>query len=239
MTIDNIVEIPGTLRDAYKQTVQGTFLCVDQINAQRRTKLKFRGAYTGDGNVYSLDGRRKTPTWRITREVSKTLSGLFVVNPVLKNIDDASKQLRDNENYQVTPADFKAVKKAPETVTADLTQLGLEGSKAVYCCLPIDTSKDLRAYNPEQQKALLRVFGPSEDDYSENMKMLRDSHQKIKETRIFVLNPEYVREKAVKGPIGRASWRNDFDDGYSGFFADVRIINDYGRVFGVRRRESR
>ncbi len=228
MTLEQKIEnIPGNLRDAYKQAVPGTLKHVDELMRERRTNPKLRELwfYTPDGNVYSRDG--KTPTLRITREP---------VNPVLNHIDDAVDEIVNTGNYKVLPADFEAVKAAADTVTIDLTQLGLQGDDNEWRYLAVNTSKAITKYSDKQQKLLRRVFGPTDEDYNANMKMLRESPQQIEETRVYVLNPQYVQEQAKESPIARASWLDDFGSG-SSFGADVRDL-DGNRLRGVRRRAS-
>ncbi len=200
--------IPGNLRDAYKQAVPGTVLCVDQLMKERITnpELINLGFYTADGEVYSVDN--EVPTLRITREA---------VNPVLKSIDAAFTQLTTSENYLVPSADFAAVKAAADTVVIDLSQLTLQGTDKEWRYLAVDTSKELSKYNDEDQKLLGRVFGAG-SDYSAVMEMLRLSRQRIKETKVFVLNQDYVKANASVDPVGRASWLDIFSY-YSDFYA--------------------
>ncbi len=217
--------LDGNLRDAYKQAVPGTVLCVDQLMKERITNPELRDLwfYTADGEVYSMDNG--TPTLRITRET---------VNPVLKNIDAASEQLVNHRNYLVPSAEFAAVKSASDTVVIDLTKLRLQGKENEWCYLAVNTSTTITDYNPEEQKLLGRVFGAS-SDYALIMEMLRQSLQRIQETKIFVLNPDYVKTEAKNEPVGRASWLVNFLNGCSYFDADNRGINSLSRVRGVRR----
>ena len=227
MTIEQKLEnIAGNLRDAYKLIVPGTMRHVDELMRERRENIELRNQwfYTADGEVYSLEN--KTPTLWVTREAT---------NPVLKNIEDAFEQLITKGNYLVTPADFEAVRNASDTVSIDLTQLGLQKDNKEYQHLKIDTSKKLGKYNAEQQKLLRRIYGPTDEDYTANMQVLRDSQLKIKETRIFVLNPNYVKANVKNNAVGRASWLSSFSLN-SDFGANVRSVDyDVSCVRGVRR----
>ncbi len=210
MILENIV---GNLRDAYKQAVPGTVLCVDQLMKERITNPELRNNlfYTADGEVYSMDG--KTPTLRITREAS---------NPILKNINVAFDQLMRKWNYFVPFAEFEAVKAAPDTVVIDLNQLKLQDDDSEWRYLAVDTSRPLGKYNAEEQKLLERVFGVG-DDYTRVMEMLRTSRLRIRQTRVYVLNPWYVTMKGAN-IIGRASWLGCFLN-YSYFDASSRNFN--------------
>ena len=194
---NKLENIEGDLRDAYKQIVPSTMRHVDELMAERRTNSSLRnlGFYTADGEVYSLDNG--VPTLRITRGS---------VNPVLKNIDDAFEQLVNQYNYLVTSADFEAVVNAKDTVSIDLTQLELQAYNDTHQHLVIDTSKALAKYKPEQQKLLRRVYGPTDENYSANMQMLRT--EKITETSIYVLALDYIKKHVENNPVGRASWLN-------------------------------
>ncbi|MDP3728100.1 MAG: hypothetical protein Q8R18_01465, partial [bacterium] len=75
----------------------------------------------------------------------------------------------------------------------------------------------------------------SGDAFIHVMKMLADAN--IKETKVYVLNPEYVQKNTKEGAIGRASWLDFFDDN-SNFNADGRSFNYNSRLRGVRRRAS-
>ncbi len=215
--------IPGNLKDAYKQAVPGAVLCVDQLMKERITNHELRDLwfYTADGEVYSVDNG--VPTLRITREA---------VNPVLKNIDAAFEQLVHQGNYLVPSAEFAAVKSAADTVVIDLSQLTLRGEEKEWRYLAVDTSKELSQYNAEEQKLLGRVFGAG-SDYAAVMEMLRQSPPRITETKVFVLAPDYVKANASVDPVGRASLLDNFGS-YSDFFAFDRGIYNNGLLRGVR-----
>ena len=224
MTIEQKLEnITGNLRDAYKLIVPGTMRHVDELMRERRENIELRNQwfYTADGEVYSLEN--KTPTLWVTREAT---------NPVLKNIEDAFEQLITKGNYLVTPADFEAVRNASDTVSIDLTQLGLQKDNKEYQHLKIDTSKKLGKYNAEQQKLLRRIYGPTDENYSANMQMLRT--EKITETSIYVLALDYIKKHVENNPVGRASWLNIFNSN-SNFDANVHSVNYHDRLRGVSR----
>ena len=83
-----------------------------------------------------------------------------------------------------------------------------------------------------------RVYGPTEEDYSANMQMLRYSQQKILDAKIFVLNPNYVKANAKENAVGRGSWLGSFSYN-STFVADGgNVSNNGGCVRGVRREVS-
>lgn len=219
--------IRGNLRPLYKELQPGTMQHVDQLMNQRFTYTKYRYECfcTADGGVYVLDGAGKTPSLAITREVH---------NPVLKNIDDAFEQLHQNHNYRPVQADVEQALAAPETVLIALPSLRLSGDEAEWGYLKIGTTPaKYDKLNDEERKLAERVYGQG-DDFPKNMKMLKDAH--IGGTRIYVLNPDYVREHAAEAAIARASWLDSFDDPYSYFYAVDRAFGGGSCVRGVRKK---
>lgn len=227
MALEQTIEnIGGNLR-TYEELVPGTFKHADELTNERRTNLKLRNYsfWTADGAVYFMDNG--IPTLRITREAT---------NPVLKNIGVAFNKLANTSNYFVSSADFAAVKAASDTVVIDLTQLELQEhiTEKEWRYLIIDSSRKISEYNHEQQKLLLRVFGPTVEDYTVNMEMLRLSPQKITEVKFYILSPDYVKANIQKKPIARASWLDGFNF-RSGFCAGHRDVNFDFSLRGVCR----
>ncbi len=217
--------ITGNLKEGYKQLQSGTMLHVYELMNERRDnhELRTQWFYTADGEVYFLDGVRKTPTLAMTKEAH---------NPVLQNIDDAFDQLTGKGNYTVLDQDFKQALAAPDTLLITLPNLRLSKHDAEFSYLPFGTTPAKYAkLNDEERNFAERVYGQG-DDFAKNMKMLKEAG--IGETRIWLLNPEYVQKHAQEGAIARASWLSNFNDS-SRFSADDRGINDHDRVRGVRR----
>ena len=218
--------ITGNLRDGYKQLEAGTMLHVDEFMNERRDNHELRSQwfYTADGEMYFLDGVKKTPNLAMTREAH---------NPVLKNIDSAFYQLTQEHNYHVLQPDFEQALAVIDTVLIALPTLRLSKHDAEFSYLPIATTPSkYNKLNKEERKFAERVYGQG-DDFTKNMKMLKEEG-KISETRIWVLNPDYVQKHAAEGAIARASWLDLFD-GSSHFNAYGRSINLHVRVRGVRR----
>ena len=90
-----------------------------------------------------------------------------------------------------------------------MTQLRLQGNdndkELRYFVVPTTTYDYL---NPEERRLAERVHG-SGDAFVQVMKMLVSA--RIKETIVFVLNPDYVKKNAQKYPIWQASWLNNFN----------------------------
>ncbi len=229
MTLDQqLVNIEGNLRDAYKLCIPGTMQRASDIMNARRTNPELRSQwfYTADGIVYCNEGEQQV--LYICREM--TADGSQILNPVLKHIDDAFAQLTTQHNYRVSPADFNAVKSDPNTVRVVLNDLSLQGNETEWRYFAISTT-NYNTLNAEKRKFAECVYGQG-NDFVQSMNMLKDAH--ISETRVYVLNPDYVKTNAKQSPIGRASWLNSFNGG-SSFSAGGRSIYDSVRLRGVHR----
>ena len=217
--LENIL---GNLPEAYALVDPETMLHSDELQLERLTNRELRNLsfYTADGNLYDVhEGKARLS---ITRRDH---------NSVLRNINDAFAQLTSSGNYHPKREEALEAIAAESTVSIDLTQLRLQGDGKEWGYLAIPT-QNYGTLSPEERKLAERVHG-SGDAFVHVMKMLADAN--IKETRVYVLNPEYVQKEAQEGPLGRASWLYGFVN-YSYFDAFVRGIYDYYRLRGVRRR---
>ena len=109
-----------------------------------------------------------------------------------------------------------------------MTKLKLPIYSSTLSYLSIPTFGGL---NNEELRIAQCVYGHG-TDFLENMKMLKEAG--IKETVIYVYNPDYVRKFAAKGQFARAPWLGGFSGG-SLFDAVDRNVNGNYRVLGVRR----
>lgn len=233
MVLKNIY---GDYKEAYKQVVPGTILCVDQLidecinnpiteNGGSLRRLDF---FTADGEVYFRE--RGTPMLAITREAT---------NPVLKNIDAAFDQLDKKGNYKISKADFAAVKNASDTVFVDLSQLRLlDSGRSCYYYLGFRSNdgyifdgKDYVPANPEESKMMIR-YGYTSEHLRLLSKGKKNEFQPIEETRIAVEKPDYVLKKAKTGPFGMASWLSSFENGLY-FGAHIRDVHCEDFLRGV------
>lgn len=226
--------ITGNLLDAYRQVQPGTMLHVDELMNERRSnkELQYQWFYTADGLIYFLDGVDKIPTLLITREAH---------NPVLQRIDDAFEPLIKGANYHVLEVDLKKALAAPDRVLIALPNLRFPDIEKGWGFLRIRTAdgfiKTKNGYeaSTEDEQKVKERFGYT----SENLAMLRDSPEKIKETLVCFLNPDYVRKYAEESAIALASRLVGFNGNSSKFDATVRNIDYPGRVRGVRTNKVR
>ena len=211
--------LEGNLKDAYVLAEPGTVLHADELMNEQRTNDSLCGVpfYTADGNLYFIrDGK---PFWAITREPE---------NLVLRHLDAAFPQLIQSNNYYPDPAEAAEALVADDTILIDVSQLGLGGTGNEGCYLAINTAPEgYPQLNAEGRKAAERVFGSGED-FVQNMQMLRDA--RIRETKIYLLNPAYIARHASQRILGRGSWLGSFS-----FIGVDRDIGDLARLRGVRR----
>jgi hypothetical protein len=162
-------------------------------------------------------------------------------NPILKNIDEACNQLRNNDNYDVSEEDRKAVLDSAEeesVLRIRYSDLRLKGDRPEWKYIEIDTKKYSKPENKgglnQSERSFAEAVYGSGQDFIGNMKMLSDSG--ISSTRIYVLNKDYVRINTDEnGAIARACWLSKFNFN-SDFYAGNRdIILDYVALRGVNR----
>ena len=184
----NLETIAGDLR-TYAKLQPGTMLHVDELMKERRSnpELCDQSFYTADGELYFLQGKKKTPTLAITREKD---------NLVLRHLDDAFTQLTTTGNYRPNVQEVQQSIDAPETVLIDLTKLRLQGNDAEWRYLGISTT-EYDKLRPEERTLAERVYGQG-DEFGASLAMLHEAG--IKETRVYVLNPVYVQKEAEQGP---------------------------------------
>ncbi len=214
MTTDKLVNIYGYLRKAYNTAVPNTLRHVDELMTERRTSVELcrRTFYTADGALYFMD--EKKPKLALTREPE---------NLVLRHIDDAFIQLVFEGDYCPNPAEATSAIKARTTEVFDLSKLKLKTDDDDEFSFMEVSPTEYDRLNPEQRRLAERVYGKG-DDFVLNMKMLKEDD--IDMTKVYVLNPKYVREYAKSSPIGRTGWLNNFDEGYI-FAASDREVDCY------------
>lgn len=231
--------VVGDLR-AYGQLEKGTFQHVDQLLTERRVNpiteadgnLRNKFLYTADGHGY-FPRKDGGVDWAITREAE---------NLVLRHLDDhvnsSYDQLTKTHNYHPDNAEAQVAKDAESTVVIDMSKLRLTGDHKVIRSLWIRTEDGLiqtedgyQELNEEEQKVITRLGYTSED-----FKILHDHYPTLKDTEIYVLNPDYIKEKVEKSQsdsLWRASGLHGFG-GNSGFDAFIDEIDFRAPLRGVR-----
>jgi len=219
--LENIV---GSLKNALSQVDTSTVLHAHEIVKERRDNVNLRNQWfwTADFPMYRMEDGEAV-LYFAPREH----------NYLLKNIDDAIAQIKATGNYKLKPEDIDAVVKSAEsgiTLKVKLFDLKLQKHDDEFSYFEIDT-KNYRKLNKSQRALAERVHGAGKE-FSASMKMLNKAG--IGKTKIYVLNPEYVKENTTDGAIGRASWLGSFGND-SIFRASSRNIDsNYGCLRGVR-----
>ena len=130
---------------------------------------------------------------------------------------------------------IKDAKKSGLVLRLEMAELSLKEFNDEFSYFEIDTENPDKL-NPSRRDLAEAVYDKG-NDFVENMKMLSGSYgndKKIKTTRIYVLNPKYVRKEAKSGAIARAGFLYDFNIN-SSFIADGRDVGSNGSLRGVSR----
>ncbi len=232
MTSRPLESIPGDLL-AYKKLEPESMLHGYEITTERRTctderaraELKNNPFYTADGQLY-------------TKQKKEVLLGITMLpqNLVLRNIDEAYRQLKETGNYFPLAEEAKVSFEHVDTTVIDLKSLELVKDNDEYGHFEINPQK-MRKLNTQQEKVAKRLFGPDEENFGLNMEMLAEAG---KSPWVFALMPDYVQrtlKASDKQYLGLASWLSDF--GVNSYFnAGDRYVGDRNRVRGVRRGAS-
>lgn len=196
MKLENRV---GKLVEIYPQLDPDTIQQSDEITNDRRTDedLRKKWFWTADFAMYTIENN----------EVFLNLAAREN-NLIFQNIEKATKQLIKNDDYVPEKEDIETVIKSKTTLRTKLSDLNLENDSHEYSHIYIDTLNYIIS-NQEQRKIAERVYGQG-DDFKNNMKMFKSAG--IDRTRIFVLNPIYVKNHVKEGSaIARVCWLNSFD----------------------------
>ncbi len=215
--------ITGNLKTCLSQALPETISLARELTKERISNKPLRdtGFWTRDFPMYYV------------KNGEAVLDLDEANNLVFENIDDAVKQLLETHNYVPSKKDAARVKKSVASgngVHVVLSKLDLKKYNNEWGYFEINTTNP-DSLNPEQSKLAERIYGLGAD-FNESMLVLKNSG--INTTRVYVLNPEYVKQKAGKGAVGRASWLDSFG-GYSNFDAGGRNVGDISRGRGVRR----
>ncbi|MFA6461769.1 MAG: hypothetical protein WCV90_05855 [Candidatus Woesearchaeota archaeon] len=223
--------IQGDLR-AYAQLEPGTFQTAAQSTKARMTEhdLCKVWLYCANGNAYHSQ-KGKSILWGITpEEYNLILTHLF------DEKDSSFDQLVQKGNFIPNSAESDIAME--HAVISDISQFRLQGDDATYRYLEIRTAdgyvRDGKKFKPQNNHEALSLLELGFNE--EYLNFLRDNPiRNIETTRLYVLNPAYVRKEAEGGKtLWRASWLNNFDVN-SNFNARGRDIGGNGRLRGVRR----
>lgn len=240
MMLETIVD---NLRQGYKQLKPGSMLSMRQLMDERRTHPDLKeGRILQNTWFYAADthGYFVTPNdveWAIVSDTENS--------PLFRNIDVAFGELLGTDNYRPSDEESLVAKTHPDTLVVPMSKLRLLGKDRQFRCLAIRTSDGLIRTSPDSAPEQYEAPTKEEQDVKNrlgytigNLTMLKESPQRIRETRIWSLNPGYVQEEAGTVPgrssLWRASWLNIFNN-LSYANANERLVNSNGALRGVRR----
>jgi hypothetical protein len=160
----------------------------------RDVALVDRPVYTSDTAVYTC--RDGDPMLHF---------GPPAVNPILKNLNEAVRQLSQGKNFIVPPSDLEQVLADQGTLHIPLRVLGLSEKSAEFSYFKVAT------FTPADLTSFQRPL--AERIYGESLRELNHLDREIcpefilpggiDETKIFVLNPEYVSAHTSEHAIAR------------------------------------
>ncbi|MFH1072095.1 MAG: hypothetical protein V1743_01565 [Nanoarchaeota archaeon] len=225
MALTDLISPQGRLIDVAQQVDLSTVQHAAEIMNDRRTHEKLRNMWfwTADFPLYTVkDG--KAVLHMATREH----------NLLFQHLDEAVSQLREKNNYFPPDEDIGSVVGASSTLKLQLSELDLKEHTAEWSYFEINT-REHASLNSCQRSFAERVHGRGQD-FVQNMEMLNRAG--ISVTRIYTLNPKYVKEtlqkkKPQSQSLARACALDCFYSD-SGFLADGRGVGSgLGRVRGV------
>ena len=239
-TIDSkLINPQGRLLDIAKQVDLNTVQHAREIQKDRLTDKDLRGMWfwTADFPLYTIENK-EVVLYLADREN----------NLILKNLDDAVSQLRNKNNYFPKDSDIGAVINSTSTLKTELSDLKLQKFDNEWSYFEMytaskteDKKHNYDSLNPAQRAIAEKVHGQGED-FHKTMKMLRDpkgnnSNDGIRTTRIYVLNPEYVKKTLNSNDaksLARGSFLYYFFN-YDSYFIAFNWFVDYdsGRLRGV------
>jgi len=216
--LENLVNVPCPLIDAYRQLVPESIWETHKIQRRRinDTKFMFKSFITGDGCVYNFENGQAV--------LYLTNAAL---NPVLKqnNIADALSQIKEQWNCHVRSEDFSMIQKEALRKNGGakrylLSDLGLTEHNNEISFFEIDTKKHLKL-NTAQRILAEQVHGKGKR-FEQTMELLREIG--ISKTRIYVLSFEYVQNAVSYSPVARVGGLGSFNSN-SNFIASGRDLN--------------
>ena len=164
-------------------------------------------------------------------------------NPIFNNLEEACKQLQADENYRLSKEEVKKIfdsVKAGYTHRVRLASLKLREFDSEFASFEIDTRYYWQTVkngglNKVQREFAEKVFGQGKE-FNRYMYLL--TFRGIKKTRIYVLNPKYIRTNHKAGTaIARLCLLCDYYYS-SNFYANIRGVDMADILVGVLRRSS-
>ncbi|MBN1157332.1 hypothetical protein JXA85_06935 [Candidatus Woesearchaeota archaeon] len=234
-SLENLVFVPGPFTTNHKKVNLDTMPSASEaMNLRYQEKkpdskgLRDKCFWTRDFPMYAVE------------DDEAVLYLNTKINPMFSDVKRAISLLTGAKHY------YKVKKRIASMITSDentvgvdgrkgirLSELELEGTDDVWRYFEIDTG-DYTGLNKAQRAFAEAVYGTGED-FINNMKMLADA--KKEKIRIHVLNPEYVKKHARKGPIALVSRLDDFSFNSDFYASGWSLSNNKVGLLGEARRK--
>ncbi len=232
MTIETII---GDLR-AVAQLEDSTFQHWDELSRDQvaDASLRNRRFYVADFPLYTA--RKRKPVVALARHTKEHPHNLVLVH-LFDGQNSSYDQLIQTGNFRPNPDEAQAVLDAADTLKMEMSGLRLSGDDNVYRFLRVRTQDGFvgigedRYQRPnEVEQALIQRVGYTR----EFLDVLRSEPHNIGETRVYLLNPDYVVAEAGEQFVGRAAWRYYFIY-LANSLARGHGVNSHFALRGVRR----
>ena len=216
----NLINPQGRLIDIAKLVDLNTVQHASEIQKDRLTDKDLRSMWfwTSDFPLYTMNKDEVVLNMATCEN-----------NLLFKNIDDAVAQLREKNNYFPKSEDVSSVVSGHNTLPIALNGLNLQKHGSEWSYFEIDTKKYGKTLNSLQKIFAERVHGKGED-FEKVMEMLA-KEGKISTTKIYTLNPEYVKNTLKNNNVeslARGGFLYIFS-GYSNFDASNWDVDGNGR----------
>lgn len=211
MTLEGLVNEIGPLVETFPKIDPNTIQHSREItndrrileNEAERKELRKAWFWTADFGLYTIKDND------VVLYLSERENNL-----IFKNIEEATNQLAENNNYIPKKEDIETVISSKSTLITKLSDLELKKYDDEFSYFEIDTAEYNRTLNKAQRTFAERAYGQG-DDFKNNMKMFKDTG--ITTVRIYVLAPKYVKNHVKEcSAIARTCWLGDFD--YNSYF---------------------
>jgi hypothetical protein len=228
MALEKVVK-QGRLADIFPLFDRSTIQHAYEIQKDRAVNQDLRvGFWTADFPMYVMDGKEAV-----------LYMGRNKDNLVFDNITEATKQLREKNNYFINDRkNIDSVINSDTTLKVVLSDLKLKGDDSEWKYFEINTASktddkknNYDSLNSAQRALAERVHGKGQA-FVKTMEMLNDAGITI--TKVYILNPEYVKKNVLEnGAIARGGFLDSFVSN-SNFLALYRYVDsNFGRLRGV------
>ncbi len=236
MTIKTII---GDLR-AVAQLEAGTLQHWDELSRDQiaDASLRGRGFYVADFPLYTV--RKGKPVVALARHTKEHPHNLVLVH-LFDEQNSSYDQLIQTGNFRPNPDEAQAVLDAADTLQMEMSGLRLSGDDPVYRFLRVRAEdgfvgigEDRYQHPNEVEQALIQRVGYTR----EFLDVLRSEPHNIGETRVYLLNPDYVAAEAGEQFVGRVAWRSNFFIDLANSIANGRYVDFHEALRGVRKKSS-